>query len=153
MAQVLELQPQKKDQTYVGRASALIEAGEIDKAYEIVEPILIDNPNDAQALCVASDIMKRGKKLPIAYSLAKRAAELKPERPEPWNCLGHSAQQLWRLEEAENCYKKALQRAQRPDQRALYNNNLASTYLDGGQFVKAEAPCRKALEHKDDVNA
>jgi tetratricopeptide (TPR) repeat protein len=152
MAQVLELQP-KKEQTYVGRASALIDAGEIDKAWEIVESILMQNPNDAQALCVASDIMKKGKKLPIAYSLAKRAQELRPERCETWNALGHAAQLLWRLDEAETSYKKALARAARDDQKALYNNNLGSTYLDAGRFADAEAPLRKALEFKDDTNA
>jgi tetratricopeptide (TPR) repeat protein len=113
----------------------------------------MQNPNDAQALCVASDIMKKAKKLPIAYSLSKRASELRPERCEPWNSLGHASQMLWRLDEAEACYKKALQRAARDDQKALYNNNLGSAYLDAGQFVKAEAPLRKALEFKDDTNA
>lgn len=153
MAQVLELAPQKKEQTYVGRASALIEAGELDKAYEIIDSVLMKNPNDAQALCVASDLMKKAKKLPLAYSLAKRATELRPERPEPWNALGHSSQLLWRLEEADSCYRKAMQRASRDDQRALYSNNIASNYLDAGEFAKAEAPCRKALEIKEDTNA
>jgi tetratricopeptide (TPR) repeat protein len=152
MAQVLELQP-KKEQTYVGRAAALIDAGEIDKAYEIIESVLMKDPNDAQALCVASDIMKKGKKLPLAYALSKRANELRPERPETWNSLGHASQLLWRLTEAEECYKKALARAARDDQRALYNNNLGSTYLDAGQFTKAEEPLRKALSYKDDTNA
>jgi tetratricopeptide (TPR) repeat protein len=152
MAQVLELQP-KKEQTYVGRCAALIDAGEIDKAWEIAEAVLMQNPNDAQALCVASDIMKKGKKLPIAYSLAKRASELRPERCEPWNSLGHAAQLLWRLDEAETSYKKAMARAARDDQRALYNNNLGSTYLDAGRFADAEAPLRKALEFKEDTNA
>jgi tetratricopeptide (TPR) repeat protein len=152
MAQVLELQPPKKE-TYVGRAAALIDAGELDKAWEIVESILMQNPNEAQALCVAADIMKKAKRLPIAYSLAKRASELRPERCETWNALGHASQLLWRLEEAESCYKKAMQRAVRDDQKALYSNNLASNFLDAGQFVKAEAPCRKALEFKEDTNA
>jgi tetratricopeptide (TPR) repeat protein len=153
MAQVLAIEPQKKEQTYVGRAAALIDAGELDKAWEIVESVLMQNPNDAQGLCVAADIMKKAKRLPVAYSLAKRASEIRPERCEPWNCLGHAAQLLWRLEEAEACYKKAMQRALRDDQKALYSNNLASTHLDAGEFVKAEGPCRKALEFKEDTNA
>lgn len=153
MAQVIELQPQKKEQTYIGRCAALIDAGEIDKAYELIDAVLMKNPNDAQALCLASDIMKKAKKLPLAYSLAKRASELRPERPETWNAIGHASQLLWRLDEAEDAYKKAMSRAARDDQRALYNNNLASTYLDAGQFVKAEEPCRKALTFKEDTNA
>jgi tetratricopeptide (TPR) repeat protein len=153
MAQVLELQPQKKEQTYVGRAAALIDAGELDKAWEILEQILMQNPNDAQALCVAADIMKKAKRLPIAYSLAKRASELRPERCEPWNALGHAAQLLWRLDEAEGSYKKALQRAARDDQKALYNNNLGSTLLDAGRFTDAEEPLRRSLAIKEDTNA
>ncbi len=153
MAQVLELQPQKNEQSYVGRAAALIDAGEIDKAWEIIEKILTLNPNDAQALCVASDIMKKANKLPISYSLSKRASELRPERPETWNALGRAAQMLWRLDEAETSYKKALQRAVSDDQRALYNNNIGSVHLDAGEFTKAEGPLRKALSIKDDANA
>lgn len=151
MAQVIELQP-IKDEAYVKKATALMAAGEIDKAYAVVDEVLLRNPNDAQALCIASDVMKKAKKLPIAYSLAKRASELRPDRAEAWSALGHAAQQLWRMDEAMSCYRKAQQRAQTKEQRTLYLNNIASVHLDTGHFVKAEAPCREALALSDNDN-
>lgn len=150
MAQVVQVQPQK-DYSYIKRSSDYVAAGDLDKAYAVVDEVLMRDPNDAQALCIAADILKKCKKLPISYSLAKRATELKPERPEPWAALGHSAQQLWRMDEAISCYRKALQRAANNPQRVLYTNNIASVNLDIGQFVKAEGPCREAL--KLDPNA
>lgn len=152
MAQVIEIKPQV-NLDWVKKANEAMNAKDIDKAYAIVEEILLKDPNDAQALCMVSDIMKKTAKLPIAYALAKRASEIRPERSETWNSLGHAAQLLWRLDEAEASYKKAAQRASTKDQRALYSNNLGSVYLDDGEFTKAEAPCRASIEIKDDANA
>jgi tetratricopeptide (TPR) repeat protein len=152
MVQVLQLQAQKKDETYVSRVRKLMEAGEVDDAYKIVDEILMKDPTNAQALCLASDIMKKAKKLPIAYSLAKQAASICPERPEPWNAVGHAAQLLWRLDEALGAYGKALQRAVSKEQKTLYKNNLASVHLDAGDFKKAEQPCRDALALMEDNN-
>lgn len=144
MAAVLEIQP-RTDESYVKRVTALMDAGKVDEAYDILSEVLMHDPNDAQALCIASEIMKRAKKLPIAYSLAKRASELRADRAEAWSALGHAAQQLWRMDEAMSCYRKAQQRAKTKDQRTLYLNNIASVHLDSGQFAKAEGPCREAL--------
>jgi tetratricopeptide (TPR) repeat protein len=152
MAQVLQLQPQKKDETYVARVRKLMDAGEVDDAYKVIDDVLMKDPTNAQALCLASDIMKKAKKLPIAYSLAKQAASICPERPEPWNAVGHAAQLLWRLGEAQEAYRKALQRASSKEQKTLYKNNIASVHLDAGEFTKAERPCREALELMEDNN-
>lgn len=144
MSAVLEIKP--REETYIARASKLLNAGEIDQAYAILNDVLLRNPDDAQALCMASDIMKKAKKLPIAYQLAKRASELRPERPEVWSSLGHAAQQLWRLKEAESCYRKAQQRAHTKEQKVLYLNNLTSVHLDAGEFAVAEGVCSQGLE-------
>lgn len=153
MAKVLQI-PAADQRTdgYAARAIKLMDEGELDKAYAVIDEVLLRDPNDAQALCIAADILKKAKKIPVAYSLAKRASELRPERSETWNGVGHAAQMLWRLEEAESCYRKALQRASTTKQKALYHNNIASCLLDGGQFAKAEAPCRSSLELQDDAS-
>jgi tetratricopeptide (TPR) repeat protein len=141
---VREIKPEIQDDG-IARAIALMNVGEVDEAYALVDERLRLDPNDAQWLCIGAEVLKKAKKLPIAYQMAKRATELKPDRPEPWSALGHAAQQLWRLDEAHSCYRKALQRARNKKQTVLYTNNVASTYLDGGQFAKAEKPCREAL--------
>lgn len=149
MAQVLEIQP-KFDTEYLRKASQLYESGKLDDAYAEVDRHLMRDPNDAQALSLMAAICKKANRVSVAYSLAKRATEIRADRPEPWNALAHSAQFLWRMDEAEACYKKALQRAKNKDQQALYLNNLASTFIDRGQFKKAEPLVRKSLEIKGD---
>ena len=124
MAQVIEL-PAKKDTSYMVEATRLYDAGKIDEAYNAVDAYLMREPNDAQALALMSAILKKANKVSIAYSLAKRSTELRPDRPEPWNAFAHAAQFLWRMEESENAYRKALARTQDKKQKALYLNNLA----------------------------
>jgi tetratricopeptide (TPR) repeat protein len=147
MSAVLEIKP--RDESYVAKVASLMSANEPDKAYAVLNEVLLRNPDDAQALCLASDIMKKCKRLPVAYILSKRAVELRPDRPEAWSSLGHAAQQMWRLDEAKSCYRKAQQRAKTKEQQVLYLNNLGSTYLDGGEFGKAEDFCRQGLAVDD----
>lgn len=148
MSAVIELIPQK--QTAVAKATALYDAGHLDQAYAIIDEHLMRDPNDAQALSIMSAILKRSNKVAIAYSLAKRATELRPDRPEPWNAFAHAAQFMWRMDEAEDGYQRALKRTKNDHQRALYLNNLASTYLDRGQFMRAEPICRESLAIEED---
>jgi tetratricopeptide (TPR) repeat protein len=149
MAKVIEL-PAPKDTSYITKASALYEAGRIDEAYAEIDAYMMREPNDAQALALMSAILKKANKCSIAYSIAKRATEIRPDRPEPWNAFAHAAQFLWRMEESESAYRKALERTRDPKQKALYLNNLASTFIDRGRFAKAEPLCRESLALNDD---
>lgn len=144
MAQIIELHPEK-DSTHIKRAKALYDADDLDAAYAAVDEYMMREPNDAQALILAASILKKAKKVPIAYHLAKRATELRPDRSETWNTLGHCAQQLWQVEESETCYRKALQRALDNKHKALYLNNIASVHIDMGRFKQAEKFCRDSL--------
>lgn len=127
-------------------AQALYNADKLDDAYTVVQDYLATEPNDAQALILAATILKKAKKTPVAYSLAKRATQLKPERSETWNTLGQCAQHLWQLDEAMDAYEKALKRANTKEHRSLYLNNIGSIYIDKGKFQEAEGSIRKALE-------
>lgn len=146
MGKVVELAPQTEQPKVYKQCTKLLEAGEIDEAFALIAGQLAADPNDAQALTVAASILKRAKKAPIAYSLAQRATEVRPDRPEPWDMLGNCAQALWRQDEAKGAYEKALKRAKTKEQRALYLNNTASVLLDLGRFVESEPYCREGLE-------
>jgi tetratricopeptide (TPR) repeat protein len=145
MAQVLTIVPDESKEM-IRRAQALYNADKLDDAYTVVQDYLATEPNDAQALVLASTILKKAKKTPIAYSLAKRATEVRPDRSEAWVAFGHCAQHLWRLDEALESYEKALKRAANDNQRALFHNNIGSIYLDKGKFADAEKHIRKSLE-------
>lgn len=140
-AEVAKLTPEA-----VRNANKLYDAGKIDEAAQVVEEFLLREPNDAQALTMSATILKKCKRLPIAYSLAKRATELRPDRPEPWNVFGHCSQSLWRLDEALSGYRKALQRAKSKQQQALYLNNIGSIHIDEGDFAKAEPYIEQSLQ-------
>jgi Flp pilus assembly protein TadD len=145
MAQVIELKPEGSSET-VRRASKLYSSGDYAKAGALAETYLMEHPDDAQALTILAAALKQGNRTAVGYHLARRATELRPDRSETWVCLGHMAQNLWRMDEALACYRKALQRANTPAQKGLYNNNIGSVYLDLGQFEKAEGFIRESLE-------
>lgn len=148
MSAVLKIEPANED---LLKAQALLDKGDIEQADKIVNAHLMKNPDDAKGLSVVVEILKRAKRLPAAYQLAKRCAELRPDRSEVWCALGGAAQALWRLDEAIACFRKARQRAVTRQHEATYVNNIASATLDGGYFKRAEGICREglALESND----
>jgi tetratricopeptide (TPR) repeat protein len=145
MAQVLTLAPDDTKEM-IKRAQALYNAEKLDDAYTVVQDYLAKHPNDGQALVLAAAILKKSNKTPIAYSLAKRATEVRSDRPESWVTFGRCAQHLWRLDEARDAYEKALKRATSKEQLALYLNNIGSVLIDEGKFTEAENFIRKSLD-------
>lgn len=126
-------------------ATRLADAGELDEAYKIVDAQLAKDPNEPLALLICSHILEKAKKSPIAYSIAKRVSELRPERPEGWINLGRCADNLWRLEEAIACYKKALELCDATKQKLLILTNLAAALMQDARYEEAEHICRQAL--------
>ena len=147
MAKVLTVEP---GNSTLKRAQKLYEADQLDEAYSAVQDVLAETPDDAQALTLAAAVLKRAEKTPVAYHLARRATELRPDRSETWVAFGHCAQHLWRLEEAEAAYMKALETTDLDKQKATYLNNLASISLDSGDFRKSEIQAKESLKYRDD---
>lgn len=137
MAQVIELKPKGTSET-VTKAQSIYLSGDYAKAGAIAEMYLREHPDDPQALSILASCLKQADRTALSYHLAKAATTLRPDRPETWVVQGFAAQALWRMDEALDCYRKSLQRAQTNAQKGLYNNNIASVYLDLGQFAKAE---------------
>jgi Flp pilus assembly protein TadD len=153
MAQVAKINTEV-DVEEVRKANKIYLAGDYAKAGAIAETYLLEHPDDAQALTILAACLKQGNRTAIAYTLARRAVELRPDRSETWCTQGHTAQNLWRMDEAMSCYRKALQRAQTSNQKALYLNNIASVHLDLGQFEKAEGFVQESLKyHPEETNA
>lgn len=153
MAAVIELKPEVSSDT-VKAAQSLYLKGDYAQAGAMTEMYLREHPDDAQALAILAAVYKQADRSAVAYILGRRAVELRPDRPETWVCQGFAAQALWRMDEALDCYRKSLQRAQTPSQKAIYNNNIASTYLDLGQFSKAEEYVDESLKFEPkDMNA
>lgn len=145
MSAVINLKPNGIAET-VGRAQSFYLKGDYATAGQIAELYLREHPDDAQAMAVLSAVYKQAGRTALAYILAKNSTELRPDRPETWVCHGFAAQEMWRMDEALDCYRKAMSRALNDDQKALYLNNIASVYLDLGQFAKAEEYIERSLE-------
>lgn len=145
MAVVAEIKPADAMAPIVAEANKLLEQEKLPEASKLLESHLKANPDDAQALTVYASVLKKAGSPAAAYYAAKYSVELRPDRPETWNTLGHTSQHLWRMDEATSCYRKALQRARSDKQRSLYNNNLGSANLDIGKFTKAEPYLREAV--------
>jgi len=146
-----EVQAVPRDITHptVTKANQLSQEGKQDEACKLLEDHLKKNPDDAHALTVLASALKQCGRPASAYYAAKYAVSIRPDRSETWCALGHTSQHLWRTDEALSAYRKALQRSKSDKQKSLYYNNTASTYLDVGQFKRAEEPARKAVELND----
>lgn len=149
MSAVIEL-PAPQDVSDMKLANELYNVSDLDGAWKAIDKYLMRSPDDAQALTLASAILKKANKPSIAYSLAKRATEIAPNRSETWNAYAHCCQHLWKITEAEQCYRKAIQRAKDKSHKATYLNNLASCHLDMGKFAEAEPLILQSLELSED---
>jgi tetratricopeptide (TPR) repeat protein len=153
MAAIIEMRPRDESMT-VASAQKHYLSGDYAQAGAIAEMYLREHPDDAQALSILSAVYKQADRTSLAYILGRRASELRPDRPETWVCHGFAAQALWRTDEALSCYRKALQRAASKQQKALYNNNIASVYLDLGKFDVAERYVDESLKlEPEEMNA
>jgi len=143
---VAEIVPDSNFHPVVRKAVQLTDGGKPDEAIKLCEEFLVKHPDDAQVLTALASALKKVGRPASAYYVAKYSVQLRPDRPETWCAVGHTAQHLWRNDEALSSYRKAMQRAKTDKQKALYNNNIGSVHLDNGAFAKAEPFCREAIK-------
>lgn len=127
-------------------AAALAEAGKLEASWKILGEILNNNPDDLQGLVTGSYVLLRMGALPQAYHFARAATKIAPQEDAAWTNLGHAASQLWLVDEAEQCYLKALKCCRTKESQKILWLNLSALYLDNGQFDKSEQLTRKLLE-------
>lgn len=88
----------------------MLEAGNHTEALVAAGEALEADFDDGRALYVAGIALYRAQRFGLAYNLFKRCAQLAPERSEAWNMQGVCAEQLWKLDLAERCFKEAIKR-------------------------------------------
>ena len=144
MSAVFDLVPPTNAKV-IKRCNALIDSGNQVEALKVAEEYLIENPEDPQVLVILAMMLKKCGRLATAYNLAKRCSTMRPDRPEIWSCLGNCAQGLWRMDEAAEFYKKAVDMGH-GKKKAIYLNNLGSVYIDTGRFKEGEPYIRQAMK-------
>lgn len=127
-------------------AKKLCEEGRADEAWGIAETLMERLPHSANPVILASFVAWKMRKMPLAYQLGVRGAQLAPQESTAWLNVGIGAQEIWLHDEAEVAYKTAARLADNDIERGMAKMNLCGLYTDMGDFVLAEVFARESLK-------
>jgi tetratricopeptide (TPR) repeat protein len=118
------------------------------KAWPIVSKVLNDEPDNPQALCIAAYMMNLQGNAGLGYQLMKRVTTMFPANPTGWLNLGKACDDLWKMEEAEACYRRALNNIKAGDDKTkmLVFNNLSAMYTQMGKYQQGRHYAERALQ-------
>ena len=129
----------------VNKARGLVQAGDPDAAFDLIDTVLSENPNDIAALILATAILEKARRLPTAYQFAKRAVDLAPKMSATWTNFGRVSEALYQLDDAEKAHKLAIQLSSKPESLSLNLNNLAAFYVTTGKWDMAKKVANDCL--------
>lgn len=129
-------------------AKELAESGKYAEAWKIVAPHLDGEPNDPKALLLASFMLEKQGQSALAYQVCKQLTTQYPHNAVAWVNLGKCCDSLWRMDEAEAAYHRALNQVKAGDTetKVTIYTNLSALFLQLGQFEKAKTWGDKALK-------
>lgn len=125
---------------------ALADGPKPEKAWKLIEQMLIENPLDIKALIAATFILRRLGALPAAYHFGRTLIQLYPHEPVGWINYGHACAELWLIEEAERCYQEAIKITTTKKNQLAALLNLGSLYVDNGLFERGELVTKEILK-------
>lgn len=129
-------------------AATLIESGREDHAFGIVQDLLKQDRDDAEALWLLGNLHAKAEQYTSAWLAFKRAAEIKPGQHQVLNNVGMALEGMGRTVEAREWFTKAAARA---PGHANYKSNIAMTHLVEGDTERAvtfaDAAIRMDPEH------
>jgi Tfp pilus assembly protein PilF len=127
-------------------AKRLAEAKRHSEAWAIVEPYLLDNPDDVDALDVAAFTFECAGNMPVAQAFYRRFTQIAPDDARSWLNYGRLTEDLWQTEEADRCYKRGLSLTKDPRMRSLLYGNLSALAIDNGRFEEGHKYASQSLE-------
>lgn len=110
-------------------AYARFKAGDPDLALTMVSRILNEHPKDTTALFMAAEILGSASRHGLADPLYRRVLDLDPANSAAWNNLGLCNHKADNIDEAIDCYIKALQFG--GDDFDAYNNLMLLNTVKG----------------------
>jgi len=123
-------------------AAKLAEEGELDRAWDLTELVLLEEPNDVSAITMATQINRKARRMVTAYTWAKAGIANAPELAAAWLNMGCAAADLFRRDEAEMAYEQCEKllnaKGWTASQRALLLINKSAMYLDYAEWALAE---------------
>lgn len=130
-----------------GQLQALISAGQLAQAAQLIEDLLQAAPADAVLWRAAMRLAIERGQLPEALAACRRCSELEPLNAENWAQLGALEQLIGRLDRAE----KALQRAVELAPDAIHLTKLAIVLRQLGRQSEALGLLRQATALRPDL--
>lgn len=131
-------------------ARKLCDNDRADEAWGVAETLMERLPHSANPVILASYVAWKMRKMPLAYQLGVRGAQMAPQETTAWLNLGIGAQEIWLMDEAEEAYKTALRLANTDKEKGTALLNLSGLYVDIGDYRKAEEIGRQALKYRPD---
>ena len=120
--------------------------GNEEAALQIIDKVLAEDMDDAEALFALGQYYVRQENYPVAYLMFRRVTELMPDHPSAWSNMGLCKVCLDRPEDSRSFFKQAL-RLDPYNAGALANLGLlASNDCD---YSLALDYCNKLLGHRD----
>jgi tetratricopeptide (TPR) repeat protein len=101
--------------------------GEWDEAAAVASSVLTENFHDGRAVCALANAYREAERFGHAFALYERGASLLPNNSDPWIGMGYCLTEVWRLDEAERCFRKAL-KINPSDFHAVGNLGLIALY-------------------------
>ena len=129
-------------------AKEYAESDNYSKAWLIVSKALNEEPDEPKALCIAAYMLEKQNNAAIAYQLLKRVTQLYPTNSTGWLNLGKCCDSLWRMEESEASYRRALNNVKPGDDdtKVILFTNLSALFMQLGRFNEARGYAERALK-------
>jgi len=107
-----------------------------------------ENPDDADLRLVLGHLLKAQRKWKQAIDQYDRAAEIAPDRPQPYASRGDAYLQLRETDRAQADFERALDRIESADERERLLRKLANLSVQQRQFEAADTYYRRLIELK-----
>jgi Flp pilus assembly protein TadD len=128
-------------QSVIAAEQALI-AGDLDRAAQLAQGVLVSRPEVGLALNVLGIVAAKQNNAQVAVMLWETATRAAPAVPQPWVSLGEAFFHIGQFDKAVHCFREALQRGpELHDVRA----NLGVALQQVGQHEDAVNQIRHAL--------
>ncbi len=131
----------KENLELLEQAKALLDAGKQEQATKVVEKMLINDPNSANAHHCLGYIYHLAEKQDKALAEYTRAIEIKPQQADSWHARGESYMSKKLFEQAAMDYSKALMI--NPAYHSWYRRSCA--YMEQGFYEKAIADAKQSI--------
>lgn len=131
---------------FIRRLERLIDE-DPDEALQRIVKAMDDTPDDPALLFLMANIFAKADHHGAALHMYKRVTEMAPQRAEGWNNYGMALTGIGRHGEAREAFLNAKKRAEptKPHELANYVANVALTWMEQGERVKAIEWAEKAL--------